>query len=156
VLDGGVVLSASDLTGFAACEHLTQLELAAARGEIERPTRDDPLLDVLSRRGTEHETQQLDAYPTDPALRVAEVTVAENSRDGLDAAEAETLKYMLDGVADPSRFKDGLARAVDAVDRLLKLVASRLGLDHSQVLGGVYAFPVMAKYLDSKSGKLTL
>ncbi len=56
VLEGDLVLSPSDLTGFAACEHLTQLELQAARGEIERAKRDDPLLDVLSRRGAEHET----------------------------------------------------------------------------------------------------
>ena len=36
LLDGELVLSPSDLTGFSACEHLTQLELLAARGEIER------------------------------------------------------------------------------------------------------------------------
>ena len=46
--DGTFALSPSDLTGFAACEHLTQLELSAARGERDRPKRDDPMLDVLS------------------------------------------------------------------------------------------------------------
>ena len=48
LLEGELILSPSDLTGYAACEHLTQLELLAARGECERPTREDPLLDVLS------------------------------------------------------------------------------------------------------------
>ena len=59
LLDGALVLSPTDLTGFTACAHLTQLELAAARGELERPKRDDPMLDVLSRRGDEHEDTQL-------------------------------------------------------------------------------------------------
>ena len=36
-LDGELVLSPSDLTGFAACAHLTQLEIRAMRGEITRP-----------------------------------------------------------------------------------------------------------------------
>ena len=39
LLDGEPVYSPSDLVGFAACEHLTQLELAATRGELERPQR---------------------------------------------------------------------------------------------------------------------
>ncbi len=51
-LDGRLIVSPSDLTGFLECEHLTQQELAAARGEIERPERDDPMLDMLSRRGS--------------------------------------------------------------------------------------------------------
>jgi uncharacterized protein len=54
-LDGRRILSPSDLTGFLECEHLTQQESAAARGEIARPERDDPVLDMLSRRGLEHE-----------------------------------------------------------------------------------------------------
>jgi hypothetical protein len=33
-LDGRLIVSPSDLTGFLECEHLTQQELAAARGEI--------------------------------------------------------------------------------------------------------------------------
>ena len=34
LLEGEIVLSATDLTGFLECEHLTQLELKAARGVI--------------------------------------------------------------------------------------------------------------------------
>ncbi|MBW3577090.1 MAG: TM0106 family RecB-like putative nuclease [Actinobacteria bacterium] len=58
--DGGtLILSPTDLVGFLACEHLTVLERSAARGERDRPQRDDPELDVLSRRGTEHELRYL-------------------------------------------------------------------------------------------------
>jgi hypothetical protein len=62
--DGELVLSPSDL-GFAACAHLTQLELRATLGEIERLKRDDPLLDVLSRHGGEHEAKQLEELGAD-------------------------------------------------------------------------------------------
>ena len=58
-LDGRLIVSPSDLTGFLECEHLTQQELRAARGEIARPERDDPMLDMLSRRGLEHEGKHL-------------------------------------------------------------------------------------------------
>lgn len=54
ILDGERSLSPSDLTGFAACAHLTHLtnlERSAARGELTRPERLDPLLDVFSQRG---------------------------------------------------------------------------------------------------------
>ena len=58
-LDGRLIVSPSDLTGFLECEHLTQQELRAARGEIGRPDREDPVLDMLSRRGLEHEGRHL-------------------------------------------------------------------------------------------------
>ncbi|GAG83220.1 unnamed protein product, partial [marine sediment metagenome] len=33
-------------------------------------------------------------------------------------------------------------------------ISGRLGLDHDRVLFGKYAFPVMARYIDHKGGKL--
>ena len=59
LLDGRPVFSATDLVGFLACEHLTALELAAAAGLVERPVRPDPELDVIQRRGLEHERRFL-------------------------------------------------------------------------------------------------
>lgn len=51
-------------------------------------------------------------------------------------------------------FKDGLNRAEHHVDRLLNLIGSRLGLDHDRVLGGRYAIPLLARYLEQRGGKL--
>ena len=59
LIDGQPVFSASDLVGFLACEHLTHLERAAMAGLVERPHRDDPELDVLRRRGEQHEQRYL-------------------------------------------------------------------------------------------------
>ncbi|HEX9505653.1 MAG TPA: hypothetical protein VGA62_06560, partial [Acidimicrobiia bacterium] len=93
VLEGAVVLSASDLTGFAACEHLTQLELMAARGECERPQREDPMLDVLTRRGGEHETKHVERLLAD-GKEVIEIADRPWSRAALAEAEADTLAAM--------------------------------------------------------------
>jgi uncharacterized protein len=94
--DGAIALSPTDLTGFAACEHLTQLELSVARGEREPPERDDPMLDVLSRRGTEHETRQLARYRAEGKTLV-EIAMPGNSHAELAAAEAATLAAMRAG-----------------------------------------------------------
>ncbi len=53
-----------------------------------------------------------------------------------------------------SDFKDGLKAAERTTDTLLNLIASRLGLDHDDVLGSRYAIPVMARYLAQKNYKI--
>lgn len=60
MVDGMAVFSPSDLTGYLACDHLLTLELRAIAGELVRPQREDPELDVLARRGLEHETRYLE------------------------------------------------------------------------------------------------
>ncbi len=98
LLDGELVLSASDLTGFSACAHLTQLELRAARGEIERAKRDDPMLDVLSRRGLEHEDTLLKAFHADAEKTVIEIDFPDSNRAALEDAQEQTLEAMRKGV----------------------------------------------------------
>jgi hypothetical protein len=52
-----------------------------------------------------------------------------------------------------AEFQDGLKASERTTDTLLNLIASRLGLDHGDVLGSRYAFPVMARYLFKKNYK---
>ncbi|MDX1385789.1 MAG: hypothetical protein R3190_19210, partial [Thermoanaerobaculia bacterium] len=56
-LDAGssLRLAATDLAKHLSCRHLTQLDLAAARGELERPQWHDPRAEALRERGFEHE-----------------------------------------------------------------------------------------------------
>ncbi|MFN8027112.1 MAG: TM0106 family RecB-like putative nuclease [Acidimicrobiia bacterium] len=96
LLEGELVLSASDLTGFAACAHLTQLELSVVRGERTRPDRDDPMLDVLSRRGTEHEEKHL-AREYEAGKVVVEIPGDCFTRAELVAAQEATLEAMRAG-----------------------------------------------------------
>lgn len=50
------------------------------------------------------------------------------------------------------RFSKGLKDTAKAIDTLLNIIPSRLGLHHDRVLGSVYSFPVMARYLDQRGG----
>src|ERR1700736_843821 len=96
-LDGRLIVSPSDLTGFLECEHLTQQELAAARGEIDRPERKDPELEVLARRGLEHEARHLASLRTGHR-RVVEFTFPDGTIAGLAEAHDKTLAAMREGV----------------------------------------------------------
>ena len=53
--DGSLRLSPSDLANYLACPQLTQLEVAAERGELERPQRENPHADLIRRKGGERE-----------------------------------------------------------------------------------------------------
>src|SRR5207253_2772921 len=96
-VEGRLIVSPSDLTGFLECEHLTQQELAAARGEIERPERKDPELEVLARRGLEHEARHLAELRTGHR-RVVEFPFPEGTIAGLRQAHAQTVAAMREGV----------------------------------------------------------
>lgn len=52
----------------------------------------------------------------------------------------------------PSQVRDGLEQAEKAVDTLLNLISSRLGLDHDRVLGSRYSFPLLVHYLARRGG----
>jgi uncharacterized protein len=54
--ESGLRLSATDLSHFLSCRHLTALDLGVIHRKRERPYRpDDPLLELLWKRGMEHE-----------------------------------------------------------------------------------------------------
>jgi uncharacterized protein len=96
-LNGGrLILSASDLNGFLECGHLTQQELAATRGELVRPEREDPELELMARHGTAHEQAHLDGY----ARANKSVAIIETRSATLEAytkARDETLEAMRAG-----------------------------------------------------------
>jgi hypothetical protein len=71
LVDGTPVFAATDLVGFLACEHLTTLDRALLHGMVLEPGRDDPELEVLRRRGHEHEDRYL-ADLIAAGLRVAD------------------------------------------------------------------------------------
>ena len=66
------MLSATDLANHLSCRHLTQLHLLCARGQLEKPYRDDPGLEVLRRKGEDHERAYLDHLAAD-GLRLVEL-----------------------------------------------------------------------------------
>src|SRR5450631_3693819 len=52
---GSILLSATDLVGHLNCRHLTSLDIAVAKGALDRPRIWDPLLEILWERGARHE-----------------------------------------------------------------------------------------------------
>ena len=57
--DGTISLSPSDLSNHLACPHLTNLELAVRRGELAQPYAEDARVDMIRRKGDEHEATYL-------------------------------------------------------------------------------------------------
>lgn len=56
-----LALSATDLSKFLNCRHLTGLDMAAAHGALERQFFYDPLLELLIQRGEAHEKAYVDS-----------------------------------------------------------------------------------------------
>ncbi|MGK2956910.1 MAG: TM0106 family RecB-like putative nuclease, partial [Acidimicrobiales bacterium] len=105
------IFSPSDLTAFLECEHLTQLERLVSMGEIEKPVRDDPEGDLLSRYGDEHEHEELERLEAS-GMSVARIEVLGHMPDDLRAAEAATLAAIREGVSViyQASFFDGMWR----------------------------------------------
>ncbi|HEY6012400.1 MAG TPA: TM0106 family RecB-like putative nuclease, partial [Candidatus Limnocylindrales bacterium] len=138
-IDGQPVYSATDLVAFLACEHLTQLERAAISGLVERPVRSDPELDVIRKRGFEHEARflaGLRAEGRDPVTIELDGSAADRG-DELRAAAARTVEAMAAGadVIYQATFFDGVFRG--HADFLLRVEApdrpSRWGPYHYEV-----------------------
>lgn len=64
VLVDELSLSATDLSNFLSCRHLTALSIAEAYGTRKRPMWEDPLLELLFERGREHERKYVESLRT--------------------------------------------------------------------------------------------
>src|SRR5258708_19673318 len=87
-------LSATNLSNFLSCRHLTALDMAAASGKRKRPHLEDPLLQILFDRGLEHERKYVASLQAQ-GLRVVALDPDNKDRD---AAVAQTLDAMRSGV----------------------------------------------------------
>jgi uncharacterized protein len=71
--NGQLILSATDLSDFLACRHLTQNSLAKVFDGVKPPVFEDPGAEVLRARGEEHEGMLLDGMKAG-GIQVAEIT----------------------------------------------------------------------------------
>ena len=76
LIDGRPVYAATDLVGFLACGHRLALERAAMVGLVEKPVRNDPSIELVAKRGLEHERRYLEE------LRAQSLRVVEIEKDG--------------------------------------------------------------------------
>jgi predicted RecB family nuclease len=89
--DGRLSVSPSDVSAFLSCQHLTTLELAAARGEVARPAVDNEQAELIRRKGDEHEHAYLEE------LRARGLEIVEIERDDWERAAAETAQAFAQG-----------------------------------------------------------
>src|SRR5688572_18824589 len=124
--DSGIRLSATDLSHFLSCRHLTALDLAVTQRTRERPYRpDDPLLELLWKRGKEHEKAYVE-------------TLRSDGRDVLD----------LNGIP-LNQADEAIAQTIDAI-RAGKDVIVQAALQHESWFG--YADVLVRNNKASKLG----
>jgi predicted RecB family nuclease len=85
--DGQLRISATDLSDFLACRHLTRRSIQVARGSLRRPSQHDAGFDALVERGKRHEAAVLDRFRAEGWSDVIEL---DPFSGGLDAAETAT------------------------------------------------------------------
>ena len=90
--DGELALYATDLSNFLGCRHRTALDISHAFGKRTYAKYEDPLLDLLIRRGLEHERRFVDSLSAG-ASKV--VDIPQDVRE--DERVATTLRAMHDG-----------------------------------------------------------
>ena len=117
---------------------LSKGDLALARICAIRETAREELRDALARwkeAGFE--------FTMDWLLRCVNVVITGEARfEALRAVSAED-------------FGVGLKKAEHAIDFVLNLLATRLGVDHDRVLLGRYGIPIMVRFVDQQGGSLT-
>lgn len=87
-----IQLSASDLSNFIACHHLSFLDLSAIEGKLQRPEYRDPLLAILQERGQTFENEYLQSL-------VESGHTVENVFDGSnDSGLSRTIRSMQKGI----------------------------------------------------------
>ena len=96
--DDRLILSASDLTGYLECDHLTAQRIAIARGERARPRRrHDPHVELIQERGEVFENEQKRTLADKVGGMVDLASPPFSNEDDLRAAAEATAEAMRDG-----------------------------------------------------------
>ncbi len=107
--NGALSFSPSDVTAYLACEHLTQLELKVARGDIVKPHVADAQAELIRRKGEEHERAYLAQLLADGRDVVTIEVAGDDGEWDLERAARETEEAMQAGreVVYQAAFLDG-------------------------------------------------
>ncbi|HLI96365.1 MAG TPA: TM0106 family RecB-like putative nuclease [Candidatus Baltobacteraceae bacterium] len=98
-IEGRFIYAASDLNNFLECGYLTELDRSVVLGEREAPQQDDPQVELIARKGDEHERWYLGQLHARYDGGVTEFGRPEHSVEGFEAAEAATAAAMERGDA---------------------------------------------------------
>ena len=134
LIGGDPIFAATDLVGFLACQHLVGLELAAMAGLVKRPVRLDPEIDLIARRGLEHEARYLAALERD-GRRVTRVDAGDH--DAPATARLEGLRAAATATEEAIRRGDDVIYQATFFDgRWLGLADFLVRVERPSALGG--------------------
>ncbi len=106
----GLRLSASDLANHLGCQHLTFLELSVTQGELEAPSPTDVALEMLQKRGVEHEREYVE-HLRGQGLSVLELRDLGSAESEFEAT-CEAMREGPDVIVQATLLEDGwLGRA---------------------------------------------
>ena len=120
LLDDKLILSASDLNNYLACAHLTTLDLARARGELETEPERGADAELLARKGDEYEDRYLASLRAE-GREVVEITQGDGSRAALLEAARRTEEAMRAGaemIYQATFLREGLRGHADFLFRV--------------------------------------
>src|SRR5215831_1077768 len=117
ILNGQLRLAATDVSNHLACRHLTQQELAVARGILPAPEWAAPDLKVLQELGKRHEAAYLDHLEQAKGLKVVRLP----EHGGEDALVRETRRSMAEGAEAIAQGALGDGRWFGRPDVLLRV-----------------------------------
>ena len=141
IIGDTVHLAATDLANHLSCGYLTDLEKAAANGELRRPIWTDPAAEVLQQKGFEHERNYL-GHLTAGGLEIV------GAGDGDGSASSRVLELMRDGV-------DGIAQAFLEDGRWIGRADLLLRVDRPSNLGN-WSYEVVDTKLAAETRAATI
>jgi predicted RecB family nuclease len=112
----GLTSSPTDLANFLACRHKVALDLLVATGQIERPAaRSDPLLELLRRRGAEHERRYVEGLR---AQGLTVVDLGEVDRDDRPSSTLDAMRHGADVIVQAALAADGWLGYADVLSKV--------------------------------------
>jgi len=109
-------VSASDLSNHLGCRHLTFLDLQVARKELTAPSYEDPALEALKERGSQHEKEYIE-HLRSQGLSIVELPESVDPETGF-AATCEAMRSGSDVIVQATLLSDGWMGRADILWRV--------------------------------------
>jgi len=109
-------VSASDLANHLRCRHLTFLDLQVARKELTAPSYEDPALEALKERGSQHEKAYIE-HLRSQGLSIVELPESVDPKTGF-AATCEAMRSGSDVIVQATLINDGWLGRADILRRV--------------------------------------
>jgi len=117
LLQDQINLSASDLVGHLNCEHLTSLDIQVVEGDLAKPKHWDPLLEILRKRGFQHEKDFIDFLESQglDMVKIKEGDISDSSINATIEAMRSGVDIIVQGVLRHGRWsgRTDILRKVD-------------------------------------------